>query len=167
MCVIIYKKAGDPMPALSLLKKAYKINHDGCGLCSPSVYFKGLSFESFCKALKKCNINEPLLIHFRWATQGSVKRSNCHPFLDIETGIYFMHNGIMSTQGLADFTDSEIIFRTVFMPGIRKYGFNNSVSLINTYAIGNRFAFMQGDKVRLFGTWCDYQGLKCSNLRFI
>lgn len=75
MCVIIYKPAGKELPSLDILDKAYRRNPHGCGIVSPNVLYKGLSYTSFKKNLKRCNKEEPLLIHFRYATHGSVKKS--------------------------------------------------------------------------------------------
>lgn len=171
MCVIIYKPAGKELPSLDLLNRAYQRNPHGCGLVSPSVFYKGLSYNSFKKHLKECHINEPLLIHFRFATHGSVKKSNCHPFYDKDTGAYFMHNGIIGAIHPAkDKTNSECAFRWLLQPYIKRYGLN-SKELIETAeqvrGYYSKFAFLQGSHIRLFGEYYLYQGCYFSNLRFL
>lgn len=169
MCVIIYKPAGVEIPSTEILNKAHLRNPHGCGLVSPTIQYKGLSYNSFLKHLRKCNVEEPLLIHFRFATHGSVKRSNCHPFYDTETDTYFMHNGVLRIYPKKDMTDSEYAFRNILQPYIKKYGLN-SEELEKTVCqvIGySKFAFMQGDMVRLFGDYINYKGCYYSNLRFL
>ena len=170
MCVIIYKPAGAEIPAKELLDKAYKRNPHGCGLVSPSVSYKGLSYALFESKLKRCKKEEPLLIHFRLATHGSVRRKNCHPFLDKTTSTYFMHNGVMGwASPNKDETDSEWVFRKYLQPCITLHGIESEElkRLSSNIMGGSRFAFMQGDKVLLLGDYTERNGLYFSNLRFL
>ena len=165
MCVIIYKPAGVKLPDLETLDKAYQRNPHGCGLVSPSAFYKGLSYNSFKKHLKECSESEPLLIHFRFATHGSVRRSNCHPFFDKETNTFFMHNGIINK----DQTDSECAFRRILQPYIKQYGLDSEelTGAANHIRGYSKFAFMQGFDVRLFGEYFLYKDCHYSNLRFL
>lgn len=167
MCIIIFKPAGVEMPATGLLKKASVYNPHGCGIVSPSTFYKGLSFAAFMKAARRVDRDEPCLIHFRWATHGSVCAENCHPFYDETTGTYFMHNGILSVHPLGDMTDSEFVFRRDLAPACEDGLFTERLGKAVGRAIeGSRFAFMQGDHVRLFGQWVEDQaGRKYSNGR--
>lgn len=171
MCVIIYKPVGKELPSLDILNRAHQINPHGCGLVSPSVFYKGLSYNSFKRYLKECCVDEPLLIHFRFATHGSIKKSNCHPFYDKETETYFMHNGIMGgIKPSKDKTDSECAFRWLLQPYVKRYGLDSkevaeTAEQIRGYC--SKFAFMQGSDVRLFGEYFLYQDYYFSNLRFL
>lgn len=170
MCVIIYKPAGIKLPCLDIIDKAHKKNPHGCGLCSPSVYYKGLSYATFKRYLATCKVEEPLLIHFRFATHGSIKTDNCHPFYDKTTGIYFMHNGILSNiNPQNDQTDSECAFRKILLPFVVKNGLHSiAFSQYISRIIGfSKFAFMQDDEVKLFGDYVYMSGLYFSNLRFL
>lgn len=168
MCVIIYKPAGVKLPNWDILDKAQARNNDGCGFCSPNINYKGLSYASFKKKIKLVGENDPVLIHFRFATNGSVKRSNCHPFFDKGTETYFMHNGILSVRSYNDMTDSECAFDSYLKPvlasGIDSYQLEFVVQRIIG---GSKFAFMQGDKVKLFGDYVSYDDCYYSNLRFL
>ena len=158
------------MPDRDLLYKAYKRNPHGCGLVSPSVRYKGLSYAIFEAKLKRCKKEEPLLIHFRLATHGSVRRKNCHPFHDAKTNTYFMHNGVMGwAQPCKDETDSEWVFRKYLQPCIDKYGIESEeLQRLSARLIGgSKFAFLQGGNVRLFGDFAQMNGLYFSNLRFL
>ena len=80
MCVIVIKPAGHDLPSKSELRKAYEHNSDGCGFVSETATYKSLDFEDFYGHLRKVSRDENCIIHFRWATHGSVCVRNCHPF---------------------------------------------------------------------------------------
>lgn len=171
MCVIVYRPKGTKMPSEEVLRAMYAANPHGCGFCTPTKYYRGLSFTAFMKNIAKVGTKEPCIIHFRLATHGSIKRNNCHPFYDAATGTYFAHNGVLNIQPYKDTTDSETAFRSLFVPYISRYGMRSDelrLSLSQTRAnTGSRFAFMQGDKVYLYGDFVPYEGCLCSNLRFV
>lgn len=81
MCVICYKPKGVEMPPKEILTAMYHANSDGCGFCSPTLSYRGFSFNEFYKKVKKVKKDEPCIIHFRLATHGSIRRANCHPFM--------------------------------------------------------------------------------------
>lgn len=171
MCIICYKPKGVEMPSREVLKAMYRANSDGCGFCTPTKYYRGLSFGTFIQKIGQVGKEEPCIIHFRLATHGSVKRGNCHPFYDATTGTYFAHNGILNVIPDRDTTDSETAFRRLFVPQIRRHGLQSdelaySVAQVRANT-GSKFAFMQGDDVLLFGDFQAYDGCLCSNLRFI
>lgn len=166
MCVIIYKPAGVPMPSKDILTACYHANSDGVGFCTPNAMFKGTDVNSILRELSKVKTCEPCLIHFRFATHGSVCDANCHPFANNKT--YFMHNGVLSIRPVGDMTDSETAFRKYIVPRIEKYGLSSkSVELaVNKMIGGSKFAFMQGYRVYLFGRFESYEGCLYSNLRW-
>lgn len=168
MCVIIYKPKNTPLPSVETIRAAYRANHDGCGIVSPTVYYKGLSFNTFMKHFKRCSEKEPLLIHFRWATTGAIKKSNCHPFFNPETGVFFMHNGVLPIEAISGKTDSETAFIEQILPSIKKYGYGSEEFKQAVYGCihSSKFAFMQGDDVKLFGAYAHMNGCYYSNLRF-
>ncbi len=181
MCVICYVPQGIELPPYRVIKAMHEANPHGMGFCTPNMYHKDTAnFKAFMNRLRLRNINEPCLIHFRLATHGSIKKSNCHPFHDKKSGVYFAHNGILDIEPTNDKTDSETAFRERFLPVIKKYGFeskelNDEVSRI----IGNsKFVFMQCEKhetkegkeintsVKMYGNFEEWQGCYFSNLRF-
>ncbi len=186
MCVICYVPQGIELPPYRVIKAMHEANPHGMGFCTLSLYDRGVnSFETLYKKLKKRNINEPCLMHFRLATHGSIKKSNCHPFHDKKTGVYFAHNGVLDIKPTNDKTDSETAFRKRFLPVIRKYGldsieFNNTVMGV----LGSsKLIFMQYSEqkkredrggiiernvnVKMYGNFEEWQGCYYSNLRFI
>ena len=166
MCVICYVPAGVKTPSYRILKAMHNANPHGQGFCTPSQFSKGLNFDYFAEQLRKRDINEPCIMHFRWATHGSIKKANCHPF-KIED-VCFAHNGILSVQPMRDKTDSETAFIRYLYPYIEQYGLYSPEVEKMVYNIieCSKFAFMQGDDVRLFGRFEQMDGCYYSNLRF-
>lgn len=167
MCCILYIPANVPTPSKSLLQSVYLSNRDGCGYAdSDGHYFRTLSFNEFYKHLKaERKQSAGLIIHFRWATHGSVKVQNCHPFVDNETGIVFAHNGVLPIQSKNDMTDSEIFFRETFIPTYKEYGASNTTHLITESVRGSsRFIFMKDGIVTRMGNWYEHHGIFFSNL---
>ncbi len=157
------------MPTNEILSAMHQANMDGCGFCTPTKSYKGLSFATFMKKIKGVQQDEPCIMHFRFATHGSVKSSNCHPFYDDDTNTWFAHNGILDVMPEGDTTDSETAFRDIIVPNIKAYGLHARYTkyIIEHLAGCSRFAFMQGDDVVMFGSYSLVDGCYFSNLRFM
>lgn len=174
MCVIIVKKAGEKLPSRNLLKKAAIANPDGCGFASSSgAYFRHVDFDVFYAIFKaKARVEDDIVIHFRWATHGSVKSSNCHPFMGRDANgepIWFAHNGILPIPSRNDKTDSEIAFRDYILPALQTEGgmTEEFKDELEDFAGGSKFAFVSKDGLTLIGDFVDFAGLKLSNTRFL
>ena len=152
----------------AIVKAMFAANSDGCGIVTPSFSYKGLSLNTLLKKLHERDINEPCLMHFRWATHGSICRANCHPFRDSKSGCSFMHNGILNIVPVGNMTDSETAFLRYFVPEIRKHGLDSDELAYAVHQVigSSKFAFLQGDTVRLFGEYLKWNGSWFSNLRF-
>lgn len=166
MCVICYIPKGVKTPSAKILRAMHEANPHGNGFCTPTLFAKGLNFDYFMQKISKRDINEPCIIHFRLATNGSIKRSNCHPFK--QGNVYFAHNGILNVRAWGDMTDSETAFIKYLYPAIERYGIDSDdFRYIVQGIIGySKFAFMQDDNVRLFGDFVKWQDCYFSNLRF-
>lgn len=166
MCVIIYKPKGAEMPSLTTLIQCSKANPDGFGFATPTKNFKSMKFTKFVHELSKVEDSEPCIIHFRWATHGSKKVSNCHPFNMGD--VWFAHNGILPIEPIDDLTDSETAFRTILYPVLSKTGLKSKKfeNVVNNIIGCSRFVFMKGNKVRLFGDWYQYDNCYFSNMRW-
>lgn len=172
MCVICYKPAGAKMPKEDILRACFRANRDGIGFVTPRRFYKTMDFDSFMKNIKKVAAKEPCIIHFRYATHGSVNIGNCHPFkgeIEGQIPIFFAHNGILSIDPIGDMTDSETAYVTKFLPVAKKYGLHSKQfdNVVERYRGGSRFAFMQGDDVTLYGDFKSYDGCFYSNLNFV
>lgn len=170
MCIIIVKPAGAKMPPKAIINRCATLNPHGFGFATKDRIYKTLSYEDFYRELKTIDRNETAILHFRYATHGSVKEANCHPFRDEESGVSFAHNGVLSIETANDMTDSETAFRTRIVPVIRKYGFDsNSFDSENYKVIGSsRFAYIDSEgNYRLFGAFFKHGECWYSNRNFL
>lgn len=146
MCIIIVKPAHIPLPDYATLCRCADANPDGFGFVLPGKKpFKTLDLNVFEKEIQKVDKDLPMLIHFRKATNGSIRKANCHPFRNDENGISFVHNGTLKSISTShDQTDSETAFNLIFVPAIEKFGFGSSKfkQTIETIRGDSRFAFM-------------------------
>jgi hypothetical protein len=167
MCCIIYKPKGVQMPSLDILAKIKKLNRNGYGFVSTNHFHKGLDYRTFLRHLSEVGDDEDCILHFRLATNGSICRANCHPF--VENGVYFAHNGVLNVYPVGDMTDSEIAFRTMVYPAIKKYGYGSQdvYRLINSIIGYSKFALMYRGEVRLYGDYTKINGVYYSNLRWL
>jgi hypothetical protein len=160
MCIIIFKPAGVRLPDRYTLYKCEVSNPHGFGFATPKRVFHSMNRKDFERELKaNATVEEPCIIHCRIATHGSIKKSNCHPFVDLESGVAFAHNGMLDIKPIGDKTDSETAFLTRFVPVIREHGIHGpELDAAVDEIIGfSRFIFMDADgEVRMFGHW--YRG---------
>ena len=170
MCIIIVKPAGAKMPPKATLERCARLNPHGFGFATKDKIYKTLSIEEFFKAIKKIRHDETAILHFRYATHGSIKLENCHPFKNEETGVSFAHNGILNIVPIDDMTDSETAFRTRIVPIIKEHGFQSRQFIFANYRIigGSRFAYIDSKgEYRLYGTFIHHNGCWYSNRNFM
>lgn len=167
MCVICFKPAGVPMPDRTEIRAMAAANPHGFGFCTTTgKYFKTTSYRAFVASLAEVSDDEGCVMHFRYATHGSIKRGNCHPFAG--GGVFFAHNGILPYPSVNDHTDSEYAFRNVFLPALCRHGLDSDefAYVCDANRGVSRLAFMQGSRVRLFGDFCRAHGRYYSNMRW-
>lgn len=165
MCVLIYKPKGVEIPSKKILRACFEANPHGAGFATPTSIHHSMNFKTIYKGLKCVPKEEHCIIHFRLATHGSIRLRNCHPF-KIDS-ICFAHNGVLSIPVKNDMTDSETAFKWLY-PTIKKYGLeskelDNKVKQIIGYS---KFAFLCGDKIKLYGDFRQIDGVYYSNLRW-
>lgn len=157
MCIICIKPKGVALPNENIIARCEYTNPDGFGFATPSTRYRTMNRLDFENHLHSdVKRDEPAIIHCRIATHGSLKRSNCHPFYDEETGVAFAHNGMLNITPKGDWTDSETAFRKIFVPIIKKHGlYSDELDNAVENIIGSsRFAFMgPNGGIRLFGHW--------------
>lgn len=171
MCIIIVKPAGVKIPDYSTICKCATNNPDGFGFAVPKKKpFKTLDFDKFANKLYECSDDEPMIIHFRRATHGTIKPTNCHPFRDDYVGVSFAHNGILQVKPIGDKTDSETAFRILLIPnaiwfGIFTKDFDNAVKSIIGYS---KFAFLTDKgQLKTYGDFIKHKGCLYSNQSFM
>jgi predicted glutamine amidotransferase len=167
MCVIIVKRKGCNLPSRSILERAMIYNPHGFGFCTKGRLYKTLSFDCFIVELEKVRKSEDCIIHFRYATTGSIKRANCHPFK--HSDVYFAHNGVLNIETQNDKTDSETFFEQILYPNICRNGIDSREvsSIMKMESLYSRFALLQGESLKMFGNFARYESCYYSNLRFI
>ena len=158
------------MPPMAIIARCAALNSHGFGFATKDRIYKTLSFEDFKKEIKTIRKDETAILHFRYATHGSIKTSNCHPFRDDKTGVSFAHNGILNITPIGDMTDSETAFRTRIVPTIKEHGFDSDEFIKANHDIirGSRFAYIDKDgDYRLYGAFTHYKGCWYSNRNFM
>ena len=98
MCLAIFKPAGKAIP-VEHLENAAIANPDGAGIAyatGDAIHIEKGFFDGAKTLAEKLSDIEhlPATIHLRWATQGTVDDTNCHPF-DVGRGWSLIHNGII------------------------------------------------------------------------
>lgn len=167
MCVICIKNSGVELPTRKELMMAFECNPHGCGfVASNGAYWRGMRFDEFyAKLTSSVGIDDSCIIHFRYATHGSHKVSNCHPFKCGD--LYFAHNGVLPIRTKDDKTDSETVFRSTLAPAADIFGFGTDAfnGVVNRNIFSSKFAFMYKGKIRYYGRWIkEDDGLIWSNL---
>lgn len=158
------------MPPMAIIARCAALNPHGFGFATKDRIYKTLSFEDFKREIKTIRKDETAILHFRYATHGSIKASNCHPFRDDKTGVSFAHNGILNITPIGDMTDSETAFRTRIVPTIEECGFDSDEFIKANHDIigGSRFAYIDKDgDYRLYGAFTHYKGCWYSNRNFM
>lgn len=167
MCVIIAVPAGVQLPGVEELKSAFQANPDGAGFVTKSEHYKCMYFSTFYRHLKKRKIDEACIIHFRYATHGSVSLKNCHPFY--KGGVWFAHNGVLPLPSVNDRTDSYLYFTETVWPAMRKYGYKSDQVKTELTLMANRyhskFATLKNGELCLYGDFIKQNGVYYSNLR--
>ena len=124
MCIAIYKPEGKVLP-IETLKECYTSNPDGAGFMysdNKKLHIeKGFfSFQTFYDAFKK-HENKQAVIHFRIKTHGKIDTANCHPFA-VNNSVGFVHNGVISGYGDAEFSDTVRFNEKILRPLVSKWG---------------------------------------------
>lgn len=188
MCVICIKEKGVRMPTLSEIKAMWERNPHGAGFMyarNGKVHIeKGfMTLRALMDAMEKAELSEsdPLVLHFRIATQGGINPEMCHPFpvsrklADMEevsttAQVGIAHNGVIqrccSTR--SKFSDTALFVTRYVSELIRKpsdimkYAITSAIEAL---APGNRFAIMNANgKISTIGRFEEADGLQYSNL---
>lgn len=168
MCIIIHKPKGIILPPIEVLNRAARFNPDGFGLMTADGFvYKTLDANEFIeKANEICKKEIDAALHFRFATHGSVKKSNCHPFS--ANGISMMHNGVLPFASENDKTDSEIFLQKNAKELAETFAENVELCppCLRDFTNTNRFCFLADGNFYLFGsTWFYKDGCYYSNSR--
>ena len=191
MCIIVSKPRGEDVPSKETLRRCFTGNKDGAGFmyeAEGKVWVdKGyMTFESFYKRLGELEFagviskENNVVMHFRIATEGSVRKGTCHPFPissslnmlnkeKLSTDIAMAHNGIIPIKvETEDFSDTqEFIYRVISKPEVKK-GLKEQCaeahSVIKDGGGISKFCILTpSSMVRLGGDWEKEDGVYYSN----
>lgn len=185
MCIIVYKPVNKMMVDETTIETCYENNPDGAGymireLNGSIKIRKGfMDVESLKKSLnRERNIEQTeMVLHFRIATHGSIKKGNCHPF-PISRSIpelrkvshnklnyAIAHNGIIqgySSKNKYNLSDtmqlSKKLVAMIHEPGkMKKY----------LSGIHSRFIVFLPKETIITGDWIEEDGIKYSNSSYM
>jgi hypothetical protein len=185
MCIIIYKPTGKMMVDETIIETCFANNPDGAGYMirefNDSIKIrKGfMDVESFKNSLnRERNLeNKEVVLHFRIATHGSVKKGNCHPFpitrsiADLrrvshnKLNYAIAHNGIIqgySSKNKYNLSDtmqlSKKLVAMIHQPlEMKKY----------LSGIHSRFIVFLPKETIITGEWIEEDGIKYSNASYM
>ena len=124
MCVLIHKSAGTVLESKDDLELAFLVNPHGAGFAwkeDGKVYVKKgfFTFESLWSEWQNIGDKEAML-HFRSASQGTVNRENCHPFIVDGVGVVG-HNGHFNGFGTKTVSDTRDWIDSVLKPFLQDF----------------------------------------------
>jgi hypothetical protein len=177
MCIIAIKKAGVQFPDIETVKTMCDSNPDGFALVyhdkkdGRAKAYRTMNVDHFLRLYKTILSTHDfrttnMYLHARIATHGSLKKENCHGFVDRECHLSFAHNGILySIPNRGDLTDSETFFRDYFIPVFRHGGWFEADRLIRDVIGYSKFVFMDNKgNIRHYGDYIkDADGVLYSN----
>lgn len=127
MCIIVVKKANQPLPEEKIMQTMFRNNSDGAGFCfclngEVRIQKGYMTYETFTEALDKVSEKidtyaTPMIFHFRISTHGGINSSLCHPFpiskymsdlkcLTASTKLGIVHNGIIDIRARKGISDT-------------------------------------------------------------
>jgi len=190
MCIIVYKPNNTPMPDYNILMNCFDSNPDGAGYMYQDynskkvIINKGfMNFDSFITAIESLSNNiditaSNLVIHFRYATQGSINPANCHPFpitakvkqlrqSNITANTAIVHNGVIpfcsNYNSKNKLSDTQIFIRDYLSKMNNNTLFNPAVLALIEESTNSKFVIMDSNRIELIGNFIEDQGIYYSN----
>lgn len=150
MCLLI-KKPENQVISMSLIKDAYKRNHDGMGIMyvnnNAVQVYKTFDIDDLYLYLSHLTHLE-VFIHFRMRTHGTVSYDNIHPF-QISNDIWLMHNGIINDVGSCKLRSDTKLFVELITPMLQDNSdllFDRAwQKLVTKFCQGSRLAFLHSN----------------------
>lgn len=176
MCIMIYCPNAQQFPIASV-PDFFRSNHDGIGAMfaeggkvhtAKALPLKSVDATDFCKGAMARAGKGPMVIHFRFATHGSVSIANTHPFM-VRDNLALMHNGVLGIDTADGETDTVAYIDQYLRPIIGKA--RNPIAMLNgplgeiigAHIVGSKFALMdvkgkvalvnEGDGHWIGGVW--------------
>ena len=172
MCIAICAPAGKVVEAPTLVT-CHNSNPDGAGFAyikdgkvelSKGFFKIGEFIPAYHKIAEKYGQDNPMLLHFRIATEGKVNAANCHPFR--VKGGALVHNGMLwgTKAGLdAEFSDTRSFAQRLYNE-LRYDVVKASIKELTDAISWNKLAMLydNGEYIRI-GKWHEDSGIWYSN----
>ncbi len=153
MCIIIINKEG--MLNKSILDTSKKLHGDGAGLMYSNannelVVEKSLDPNQIIKTYKKIRKaapTTPIVLHFRYATDGDIDDENCHPY-PVTKNVAVVHNGILTTykNRNTNMSDTRLFILDILQYIPEKELFTHwMIKLLQQAIDANKLVFMKKD----------------------
>lgn len=158
MCVIIASENGK-RPDASILRQADRENPHGWGIMHPKdgkiEVYKGFKIKKLLSYMEeKLPADTPFVLHFRWATHGTLAIQNVHPFR-VTDDLWMAHNGVL--QGItprgSEHSDTWHFAHDIMRPYVEKHphmpGHEQFIPILEKYlqdkkmGYSNKLAFLQ------------------------
>ena len=192
MCLIILKPQGVSLPPVTIMTVAHKNNPHGFGLAysdgvDGTVHIRkgAMTLGGIYHILRSVpNIEKQLLMmHFRFATSGTINPANCHPFpitnkeefvlsTSVRTSCAIAHNGVIfgfermeSTYLDKKLSDTQQ-FILYYMSRMGASMFNKGVLELIADSTSSKFALLTPDKFHLVGEFLSDKGCYYSNTSY-
>ena len=178
MCLIIYKPKGKDWDYDAVLN-GFEYNPDGAGMMYQTS--QGVRIErGFDDPELLINtllgapelINRAVVLHFRWATHGTVNVANCHPFpvakrvgedMSLLTDIGIAHNGIIPNMAKDSPHSDTVQYIQGTLARVKHLLFNRAFGKKLLHATHSKFAIMDARRVKLIGEFIKDGGIFYSN----
>ena len=183
MCILIHKPKGIDMPEREYLKNCFDNNPDGIGIAwvdSRGIthirkgFMKFKAFMKFINPIKKEMKKYDVILHFRYATHGSVSPGNCHPFpIDVNlknlrstaySGRFeiLAHNGVIFEYGnvknSSDLSDTMVLAKRLHDKGIESDEIKKVIETGGKFCISDK----EGN-IKRYGQFIEDMGIFWSN----
>lgn len=190
MCIIAVKPAGAEMVTEETIRTMFEKNAHGAGYMIQRAgqdvihIRKGFAtIQHLLANLKEVAVQKDdiIVMHFRIATSGGIKKEMCHPFvvhkaakkanaISIATNLTcFAHNGIISDLNgkSKEFSDTSLFaMHYLSDPLIKDNLYESAViqEMVEKFVDNSRLVFLHPTKgILLLGTWVDDNGIHYSN----
>lgn len=122
MCILIASTDGE-LPTLAELYACEESNPHGIGIAwsdgDSLTIRKAMNLADFLPMLVDKPEDAPYVLHFRYATHGTVNLDNCHPFsIGGETAM--AHNGILPWRSTETHSDTRCFAKDILRPNRRE-----------------------------------------------
>lgn len=145
MCILIASTDGE-LPTLAELYSCEDSNPHGIGIAWANgetlEIRKAMNLTAFLPMLAEKPEEAPYVLHFRYATHGTVNLENCHPF-KIGSHTVVGHNGILPWRSTETMSDTRCFARDILKPNRKEVWDTGFQTHIEDY-IGehNKLAFI-------------------------